>query len=89
MNFERMDTEPSTGKNYGFWLPWGTYKEYQTKYCYGSVKKNKCSFICHLDTDKKINNVIIKKIQGEKLVQTLIFGKLSSAYEILMRRNVI
>ena len=81
MNFERMDTEPSAGKNCGFWLPWETYKEYQTKYCYDSVKKSKCSFICHLHTDKKINNVIIKKIEGEKLIQTLIMP----SYLVLMR----
>ena len=30
---------------------------YQTKYYYGSVKKSKFSFSCHLQIDKKINNV--------------------------------
>ena len=28
MNFEEMDTKPSTGKNDGFWLLWGIFKEY-------------------------------------------------------------
>ena len=27
------------------------------KYYYGSVKKSKCSFSCHLQIDKKVNNV--------------------------------
>ena len=30
----------------------------------------------------------IKKIQGEKLIQTVIFLKLPSAYEVLIKRNV-
>ena len=55
---------------------------YQTKYCYGRVKKSQCTCICHLHIHKKINNVNIKKIQREKLIQTLIFAKLPSAYEI-------
>ena len=28
VNFEEMDTEHSTGKNHGFWLLWGIFKEY-------------------------------------------------------------
>ena len=28
VNFEEMDTEWSTGKNYGFWVLWGIFKEY-------------------------------------------------------------
>ena len=28
MHFEEMDTEPWTGKNDGFWLLWGIFKEY-------------------------------------------------------------
>ena len=28
LNFEKMDTAPYTGKNDGFWLPWGICKEY-------------------------------------------------------------
>ena len=30
-----------------------------------------------------------KKIQGEKPIQTLIFPKLPSAYEVLTRRNIM
>ena len=30
---------------------------YQAKYYYGCSKKSKCSFSCHLQIDKKINNV--------------------------------
>ena len=30
---------------------------YQAKYYYGSVKNSKCSFICHFEINKKINNV--------------------------------
>ena len=28
VDFEEMDTECSTGKNYGFWVLWGIFKEY-------------------------------------------------------------
>ena len=28
VNFEEMGTEWSTGKNYGFWVLWGIFKEY-------------------------------------------------------------
>ena len=28
VNFEEMDTECSTGKNYGFWVLWGIFKGY-------------------------------------------------------------
>ena len=39
---------------------------------------------------KKINNVDqIKNIQEEKLIQTLIFPKLPSAYELLIIRNAM
>ena len=57
------------------------------KYYYGSVKKSKFSFSFHLQIDKK--SIMQKKIQGEKLIQTLIFPKLSSAYEVLTRRNIM
>ena len=30
-----------------------------------------------------------KKMQREKLIETLIFPKLSSAYEVLTRRNIM
>ena len=28
MDFEEIDTQCSTGKNYGFWVLWGIFKEY-------------------------------------------------------------
>ena len=28
VNFEEMDVECLTEKNYGFWVPWGIFKEY-------------------------------------------------------------
>ena len=56
---------------------------YQTKCYYGIVKKNKFSFSCHLQIDKKIN---VKKDTRRK---TLIFPKLPNAYEVLTRRNVM
>ena len=28
VNFEEMNSEWSTGKNYGFWVMWGIFKEY-------------------------------------------------------------
>ena len=45
VNVEEIDTEPSTGKNDGFWLMWGLFKRYiKPKYYYSSVKKSKFSF---------------------------------------------
>ena len=43
-------------------------------------------FICRLI--KKINNGN-KKVQWEKLIQTLIFSKLPISYEVSIRRNVM
>ena len=56
-----MNTAPTQEKMMGF----DYCKEYltkqncvpQTKHYYGSVKKSKCSFSCHLQIDKQINNV--------------------------------
>ena len=31
LNFEKMDTASYTGKNDGFWLMWGIFKEYITQ----------------------------------------------------------
>ena len=28
VNFKEMNTEPATGKNDGFWLLWGIFKDY-------------------------------------------------------------
>ena len=42
---------------------------------------------CYFQIDKKINNV--RKSKEKKLIQTLIFHKLPSAYEILTRRNIM
>ena len=60
----------------------------QIKY-YGSVKKTTLSFlICKLIR----KSITLKKIQGEKHIQTLIFPKCCSAYsdfEVLIRRNVM
>ena len=36
-----------------------------------------------------IKSIMQKKIQGEKLIQTLIFPKLPNAYEVLIRRNIM
>ena len=64
------------------------YEEYlKTKYYYGSVKKIKFSFSCHLQISKK--PIMLKKIQGEKPSQTLIFPKIPSAYKLLKRRNIM
>ena len=56
-----MNTAPTQEKMMGF----DYCKEYltkqncvpQTKHYYGSVKKSKCSFSCHLQTDKKVINL--------------------------------
>ena len=58
MNFEEMDTERSTGKNDGFWVLWGVFKEYITQNITVAVlrKANSQSIvICRLI--KKSNNV--------------------------------
>ena len=55
MDFEEMDTEPSTGKKWWvFWLPEGIFKEY--------IKQNIIMAMlrranAHLQIDKKTNNV--------------------------------
>ena len=58
VNFEEMDTEWSTGKNYGFWVLWGIFKEYIKQNIIMAVlrKANSHSVaICRLI--KKINTV--------------------------------
>ena len=55
---------------------------HQTKYYYGSVKKSKCSFSCHLQIVKKINNVNKKKDPRGKIDSNF-------AYEVLVRRNLM
>ena len=57
VNFHEMDTEPSTRKNNRFWLLLEIFEKYTKKNYYGSVKKSKLLFKCHLQIDKKINNV--------------------------------
>ena len=54
---------------------------HQTKYYYGSVKKSKSSFSCHLQIDKKS----ITQIQKDPR------GKINSnfAYGVLVRRNLM
>ena len=56
MTFEEMDTEPSTGNNDGFWLPWGIFKEYIKQNIIMVVlrKANAHSVVIYnLQTDKK------------------------------------
>lgn len=62
-------------------------KNCQTVNYYGSSGKGKFSFSLYLEIDKKINN--IKEVQVEKLIQTLIFMKMASIHDILMRNNVV
>ena len=57
-----------------------------SKNYYGSVIKSKCSCSCHLQIlIKKTNNLK----EDSKLIQTLIFPKLPSAFEVLIRRNIM
>ena len=58
---------------------------HQRKY-YGSVKKNKFSFSCHLQIDKKIN---IKDDPMRKNDSNFNFPNLPSALEVLTRRNIM
>ena len=74
VDFEEMDTECSTGKDHGFWVLWGIFREY--------IKQNIIMVVL-----RKANSLsavtcrLIKKsimYQGEKLNQTLIFPKLAT-----------
>ena len=90
VNFEEMDTEWSTGKNYGFWVLWGIFKEYIKQNIIMAVlrKANSHSVvICRLT--KKNQYWYCKKWSREKLTQTLVFLKLSSAHVVLIRGNVM
>ena len=61
---------------------------YQKKHYYGSVKKSTFSFSSDLQIDKKINNV--KEDPRRKTDSNFDFSHaLPSAYEVLVRRNVI
>ena len=58
MNFEEIDTEPSTGKNDGFWLLWVTFKEHIKQNTIMALLKKTNSHlvdICRLI--KEINNI--------------------------------
>ena len=86
VNFEEIDTEPSTGKNGGVWLLWGIFKEYIKQSIIMTVSRKSNSH--SVDICKLIKKSIMeKKSQGEKLIKTLIFLKLPSAYEALTRRK--
>ena len=85
VDFEEMNTECSTGKNYGFWVLWGILKEY--------IKQN---IIIAVLRKANSHSVVICRLakkpimyQVEKLTQTLIFPKLPIAYEALTRRNIM
>ena len=55
ITFEEMNTELSTGKNDGFWLLWGMFKEYIQQDIIMVVlrKANAHSVVIHLVIDKK------------------------------------
>ena len=58
VNFQEMYTEHSTGKNDGFWLLWGIFKEYIKQNIIMAVLRKTLSHsvvICRLT--KKIDNV--------------------------------
>ena len=74
-------------KKYGIWVLWGILKEY--------IKQN--IIMAMLRKANSLSVIIYRLIkkgvmyQGEKLIQTLIFfpSYLSSAYEVLTRRNIM
>ena len=75
VNFEEMDTECSIGKNYGFWVMWGIFKENTKQNIIMAVlRKENAHSCCHLQIDKKMNNV------NEDL---------RSTFEVLTRRNIM
>ena len=54
-----------------------------------ALRKFEVLFNSNLHIDKKIINIKKEDSMRKKLIQTLIFPKLPSAYEILIRRDVV
>ena len=75
-----MDTVSYTEKMMGFDYC-EDYLRSTSKYFYGSVKKRKCPFSCHLQINKNIKNVTKNDPRGET--------DSNFAYEVLVRRNLI
>ena len=78
MNFEEIGTELSTRKLQVFITTRNIFKEY--------IKQNVMAVLRKANAHSV---VLCRLIQGEKLVQALVFLKLPSAYEISIRRNVM
>ena len=72
----------TTEKNDGVWLMWRIFKEYLKQNIITAVLKSKCSFSCHLQIDKKINNVNKNGSEKRKLDSNF-------AYKVLVRRNLM
>ena len=90
VNFEEMDSEWSTGKNYGFWVLWGIFKEYiKQKIIMAVLRKANSHSVVICRLTKKNQYWYCKKWSREKLTQTLVFLKLSSAHVVLIRGNVM
>ena len=91
VNFEEMGTEWSTGKNYGFWILWGIFKEYIKQSIIMAVlrKANSHSVVIFRLTKKKKKKINTVKDDPRRKTDSNFFLKLPSAYEILMRRNVM
>ena len=89
VNFGEMNTEWSTGKNYGFWVMWGIFKEYIKQNIIMAVLR-KANFhsvaICRLI---KKSNTVKDDPRRKTDFQSLVFLKLPSAYEGLIRSKVM
>ena len=76
--------EKNKEKDDEFWLLWGVFNDYiKQNIIMVVLRKVDISFSWHLHVDDK--NQSYKKIQGEKLMQALIFSKLPSVHKVLRR----
>ena len=73
-DFEEIDTECSTGNNFGFWVLWGIFKEFIKQNIIMAVSRKESYHsvaICRLI--KK--SIMKKKMQREKLTQNFGFSQ--------------
>ena len=76
-----MDTVPYTGKNDGFWLLWGIFKEYIKQNIITAMLRKANAHSVVICTFIKNNNVNKKDPRGKT--------DSNFAYEVLVRRNLL
>ena len=90
INFQEIDNEPSTGKNGKCWLLWGIFKEYiKQNIIMVVLRKANAHSVVIYSLIKKIKNVNKKRSKDKSWFKLVFFLKLPSAYEVLIRRNVL